>query len=80
LSSLRFFHFFLFFKKVSIPVPVSPRIENGFPPGSFLFPNLEIFGTKKERLQLVEQRAPGGASNRLTGQAEALEPIAGDSP
>ncbi len=59
---------------MSTPVPVSPQIDPGFPPGSFLFPFLEIFGTKKERPQLTGQRVPRRASNRLTGRAEGLEP------
>ncbi len=65
---------------MSILVSIVRRFESRFSPGSFLFPNLEIFGTKKERLQLTEQRARRRASKRLTGQAEGLEPKTGVSP
>jgi hypothetical protein len=76
LSNFLFFLFFFFFKRQSIPVPNSDKWA---PPGSFLFPFLELFGNKKERHQLSEQRARRRASKRLTGQAEGLEPKTGVS-
>jgi len=52
--------------------PKAGRLAICFSPGSFLFPFLELFGNKKERPQLVEQRVPRRGSKRLTGPSRGV--------